>query len=153
MAKVKIDKDKEYIIAVVAPKDKTNYHTIMSSVIKAIGTVEYQSNRSCNSFVFLHDGVTSGSTGYVIETVNKISLSAQQYDPPRMVTYRKLPLDIELHGKRSHYIWIDEALALEPDLVLVINNGQPYWRGVVDHARRASNKANIICDIIMNRNE
>lgn len=141
---VKVDKNLEYVIAVLCPREKTDYGTIMSNVIKAIGVVEYRSDIKHEHFVFIHDGVTSGSTGYLIETINKIQPSAIHFTQPRVISYRRLPLDIQMFGKRSYYHWVDEALALKPDMLLVFDNGQP----VVDYARRQAKQAGVLCDII-----
>lgn len=148
MVKTKVDKETEYVIAVLAPREKTRYLTIMSSVIKSISMVEEKDGR--RKFVFLHDGVTSGSTGYVIETINKIQPSAQQFKEPREITYRKLPLDIEMYGKRSHNHWVDQALLLHPDLLLIIDNGKV---PAGDYARRRVAEENISCLVVKTVNE
>lgn len=146
-----VDKEKEHVIAVLAPRQKTKYRTIMLQMIRSIGIVEMHSDDPKSHFVFIHDGVTSGSTGYVVETVNKIKTSAEQFDPPRTITYRKLPLDIEMHGKRSHFHWIDEVIKLNPDLLLVFDNGSN--PALIDYARRQARIANVECDIHRTSNE
>lgn len=146
----KVDKSKEYVIAVLAPREKASYSTIMANVIKSIGVVEYRSDVKHDHFVFIHDGVTSGSTGYLIETLNKIKESALRFEEPRSISYRKLPLDIEMHGKRSHYHWVDEALKLKPDLLLVFDTGD---NPVVEYAQRAARREGIPVDVYPVRKE
>ena len=123
MAKPKVDHASEYVIAVLMPKERTSYVNVMSSVINAIGVVEYRSDRNLDRFVFIHDGVSRGSTGYLIETINKITLSAKQFNPPRTIMCRRMPLDIELHGTKSHFYWVDEIIKLKPDLILAFDAG------------------------------
>lgn len=136
-----------YSIAVLAPRVKTNYQTIMANVIKAIGTVEYHSDDTFDHYVFLHDGVTSGSTGYLIETLNKIQPSARQFEQPKHISYKKVPLDIEMYGKRSHYHWIDQVIVQSPDLIIAFDSGDE-WSEVVKYAQRQAKKHNIRCDVI-----
>ena len=146
----KVDKSKEYVIAVLAPREKASYSTIMANVIKSIGVVEDRSDVKHEHFVFIHDGVTSGSTGYLIETLNKIKESALRFREPRIISYRKLPLDIEMHGKRSHFHWVDEALKLDPDLLLIFDTGD---NPVVEYAKRAANRSDVPVDTYIVRKE
>lgn len=148
-----VDKKKEYVIAVLAPRDKASYSTIMANVIKSIGTAEYITDRECHRFTFLHDGVTSGSTGYVIETINKIQPSAKLYDTPKEIMYRKVPLDIELYGRRSHYHWVEQVILQEPDLILAFDTEDEDWSNVVQFAKRKANNSNIRCDVIKVKKE
>lgn len=148
-----VDKTREYVIAVLAPRDRASYSTIMAHVIKSVGTVEYITPAKHNRFMFLHDGVTSGSTGYVIETINKIQPSAKQFHEPKEIMYKKVPLDIELHGRRSHYHWVEQVLELEPDLILAFDTGDEDWSNVVQFAKRKAAKNNIRCDVIKIKKE
>lgn len=151
-----VDKKREYVIAVLAPRDKASYSTIMAHVIKSIGTVEYQSDRVCHRYMFLHDGVTSGSTGYVIETINKIQPSAKQFETPKEIVYKKVPLDIEMYGRRSHYRWLEQIIELEPDLILAFDSGtdeDDEWSKVVAFAKRKAHNNNIRCDVIKIKKE
>ncbi len=144
-----VDKNREYVIAVLAPRDKGSYSTIMANVIKAVGTVEFITPEKHDRFVFVHDGVTSGSTGYVIETINKIQPSAKQFHEPREIMYKKLPLDIELYGRRSHYRWIEQVIDIKPDLILAFGFADdPEWDNVVQFAKRKAHQHNIRCDAI-----
>ena len=134
---MKVNKKQEHLIGVVGPRHAGNYGTIMPAIIRAIDIVHDEKTDDKESFIFIHDGVTTGSAGEVIEVINKIQPSVQQFG--YYVTYRKLPLDIELHGKNSHWEWVERMIALEPDLVLVFDTGEPYMR----HAQRLAEKASI----------
>lgn len=146
----KVDKSKEYVIAVLAPREKTSYGVIMRNVIKSIGVVENLTDDQHEHYVFIHDGVTSGSTGYLIETLNKIKESAVHFEEPRFISYRKLPLDIEMHGKNSHFHWVDEALKLKPHLLLIFDTGDS---PVVEYAQRAAKRADVQVDVYQTRKE
>lgn len=119
---IKVDKKNEFLIGVLGPRYKGNYGLVLPAVIKAIDRVAFESDSDKKNFVFIHDGVTSGSTGEVIEAINKIQSSLHGYG--YNATYRKMPLDIELHGKQSHYRWMDDLLELTPDLLLLFDNGE-----------------------------
>ena len=140
MSKFKIDKETEYLIAILGPRTKGHYSLIMPAVIRAIDHVENREKRT--GFVFMHDGVTSGSTGEVMEAVNKIQGSLSNYG--RFATLRKLPLDIEMHGKNSHFKWISAALELKPDLFVVIDDGS----ALAQFAINQSKKNKIAIDIV-----
>lgn len=142
--KLKVDHSHEYVIAVLAPREKTTYRTVMANVIKSIGTAENLSDAKHDHFVFIHDGVTSGTTGYVIETINKIEVSAKQYTEPKIISYRKLALNIEEYGRRSQYNWVDEALALKPDIFVVFDHGN---FPVAQYAQREAKRLGIACDV------
>lgn len=150
MTKTKVDHEQEYVIAVLAPRFKVDYNTVMKNIIHSLGAVENIADRNCNHFVFLHDGVTSGTTGYVIETVNKISPSARLFKDPRSISARKLPLDIEMYGKRSHWHWLDELIKLKPDLIVVFDPGD---LPVVQYAQRLGKEHGIQVDVYKAKKE
>jgi len=135
---MKVDKNNEYVIGVLGPRYKGNYGLILPAVIKAVDRVKFDADRKASTFVFVHDGVTSGSTGEVIESINKTSGSLRGYGIN--VTVRKKPLDIEMHGKQSHYRWIDEVIELKPDLLLLFDNDQ--WHQI-QYAKRLAEDAGI----------
>lgn len=140
--KLKVDKKNEYIIGVLGPRYKGNYALILPAVIKSVDQVRFAAEKELNlnsdeeepieheklkqTFVFVHDGVSSGSTGEVIESINKTQQSLRGYGIN--VTVRKKPLDIELHGKQAHYRWIDELLELDLDLLVLFDNQE--WHQV-----------------------
>lgn len=72
------------------------------------------------SIKYIVDGVTSGTTGLVIEAVNKIeaSLLSRGYN----VKYLSRNLDVMLHGKQAQLKWIEKYLP-ESDAVLVFDTG------------------------------
>lgn len=80
------------------------------------------------SIKFIVDGVTSGTTGLVIEAVNKIeaSLLSRGYN----VKYLSRPLDVMLHGKQAQKKWIEKYLP-ESDAVLVFDTGYAGAREVI----------------------
>ncbi|QLF83424.1 hypothetical protein SEA_NICEHOUSE_211 [Rhodococcus phage NiceHouse] len=124
---MKVDKNNEYLIGVLGPRYQGNYGLILPAVMKAIDRVKYEAERDLKNFVFIHDGVSSGSTGEVIAAVNIIRRSLSSgYDIH--IGHRKKALDIEMHGKQSHYRWAEELIDLKPDLLLLIDNGE--WHQV-----------------------
>lgn len=72
------------------------------------------------SIKYIVDGVTSGTTGLVIEAVNKIeaSLLSRGYN----IKYLSRNLDVMLHGKQAQSKWIEKYLP-ESDAVLVFDTG------------------------------
>jgi hypothetical protein len=140
MPKFKIDKETEYLIAILGPRTTGHYSLIMPAVIRAVDHVETPERRA--GFVFMHDGVTSGSTGEVMEAVNKIQGTLSSFG--RFVTLRKLPLDIEMHGKNSHYRWVDAAIELKPDLFVVLNDDSTLAMYAINHCQRSKIALDIV---------
>ena len=132
--RLKVDSKNEYLIGVLGPRYKGNYGLILPAVIKAIDRVKFEAEEDKENFLFIHDGVTSGSTGEVIEAINKTQPSLRSYG--YNVSYRKLALDIELHGKQSHYRWIDDVLDFDLDLLLLFDNGE--WHQIRYAEREAA---------------
>lgn len=143
MSKLRVDRKSDYLIGVLGPRYKGNYGLILPAVIKAIDRVAFESDSEKKNFYFIHDGVTSGSTGEVIESVNKTQSSLHAYG--YNVGHRKLPLDIELHGKQAHYRWIDDLLALNLDLLLLFDNGEFH---PVKYAIREAKAAGVALGVI-----
>lgn len=131
--KVRINRESEYLIGILGPRYKGNYGLVLPGVIKAIDLVEFNSDDKKSGFVLVHDGVTSGITGEVMEAVNKTQPSLRARG--RNLSMRKLPLDIQLHGKQSHYRWVDQVIEMQPDLMLVFDNGE--WHQVTYAIRKA----------------
>lgn len=111
-------------ILVVAPRSKINYSQVYPAVIRALDLIRDESA----SIRFVTDGVTSGTTGLVVEAVNKIeaSLIARGYD----VRFIVRQLDVMLHGKKAHQKWIDKYLP-DADGVLLFDTGSPEAREVI----------------------
>lgn len=126
------DRDSLNLIIVVAPKEKgDDYNKIMPMVIRAIDRVEYASPGK--PFWFLHNGVTSGSLAHVMEAVNKIQ--APLANRGRVVSMRKMPLDIEMYGHTAEIRWVNESLELKPELMLVVDDGKPLARNAIRAAK------------------
>lgn len=125
MKTIKIDKEKEYVIAVVAPREKGKaYNAILAGVIKTIDLVEYNASLvdvQKNTFVFVHNGVSSGALGHVIEVVNKIQPLLRARG--RNVTRRKLDLDIEFYGRKAQDHWLEQVIGMQPDIMLILDDG------------------------------
>ena len=125
MGKVKVDRDREHLVAVVAPRNKTKdyseYLKVLTGVIHVIDEIEYKHGREKNQFVFMHDGVTSGALSSVIEAINKIKDLLTGRD--RIASLRKRPLDIEFYGKRSQHQWVDDLVEYKPDYYLILDDG------------------------------
>ncbi|ASZ74994.1 hypothetical protein FDI69_gp192 [Rhodococcus phage Trina] len=134
MSKLRIEASHEHLIAVLGPRYKGNYSLVLPGVIKSIDTVESDATETKSGFVLVHDGVTSGITGEVMEAVNKTQPGLRNRG--RMLSMRKLALDIELHGKDSHFRWVDDVLTYKPDLFLLFDNGE--WEPVRYAVRKAA---------------
>lgn len=145
---VKINRETEHFIAVLGPRYQGNYSLVLPGVIKAIDLVEAESDKQKEAFIVVHDGVTSGVTGEVMEAINKTKGSLRLYG--RYITMRKLPLDIELHGKQSHYRWVDQIIEQKPDLFLLFDNGE--WKQVA-YALRKAKEAGIPTHLVQIRLE
>ena len=116
---MKVDREKENIVGVIGPRQKGNYNLVLPAVVRAIDFVAYE-HGSDKAIVFVHDGVYTGCTGEVTEVVNKTGDSLAGYG--HIIAAKKMKLDIELHGKKSHDHWIDELIAMEPELVVVFDD-------------------------------
>lgn len=103
-------------ILVVSPRQKINYKQVYPAVIRVLDLIREEDA----SIKFIVDGVTSGTTGLVIEAVNKIeaSLLSRGYN----IKYLSRPLDVMLHGKQAQLKWIEKYLP-ESDAVLVFDTG------------------------------
>jgi hypothetical protein len=55
-----------------------------------------------------------------------------------------------MHGKRSHDHWVDEALKLKPDLLLIFDTGDD---PVVEYAKRAARREGVEFDVHLVRKE
>lgn len=134
----------EYAIAVVAPRERGKaYNAILPGVIRAIDLVEAPEPNKKSTFVFVHDGVTSGALGHVIEVVNKIQGSLATRG--RTVKRRKMDLDVERHGWYSQHRWVDRVLQLELDLLLVLDDGE---YAVAEYAKREAKKQGVATLVI-----
>lgn len=135
--KLKVNKDKDYVIAVVAPREKGNsYPIVRAGVIRCIdhleslGSIANEKDEDGNwimrtpknKFIFIHDGVTSGALGHVIEVINKIS--GLLVHRGRQVQRHKVALDQLGHGPKAQHRWLDGVIKqYEPDLLLVLDDG------------------------------
>lgn len=121
---IKVDRENEHLIAVLGPRHKGNYARIMPAVIRAVDLIEHEAGDGAKeAFIFIHDGITSGSAGEMIEAVNKVQNGARARG--RIMTHRKKLLELELHGgRKAHRHWVDEIVDLEPDLFLLFDSGE-----------------------------
>lgn len=110
-------------ILVVAPRAQINYNQVYPAVIRVMDLIKDEQV----PIRFITDGVTSGTTGLVIEAVNKIeaSLLSRGYD----VKFLSRPLDVMLHGKQAQRRWIEKHLP-EADAVLLFDTGYSEAREV-----------------------
>ena len=85
---------------------------------------------------FIHDGVTAGTTEYVIECLNKIqaSMLSRGYD----ITLKRVATDFNLHGRNAPAKWALEQLEKGVDCALVLDDGSrkdiPYFVEKCDEA-------------------
>lgn len=121
--KQKVNHDKEHVIVVVAPRKQYehNYNPVLAGVIQVIDQLEYKSDGAKQGFVFLHDGVSSGSLSLVLQVVN--NLQALMPGRDRYLSLRKLDLDIEFHGKEAQNEWVQSTFDYEPDYFLILDDG------------------------------
>lgn len=117
--KQRVDHDKEHVIVVVAPRIQYehSYNPVLAGVIKVLDQLEAKEKKQ--GFVFLHDGVSSGSLSYVLQVVN--NLNALMPDN-RYLSLRKLDLDIEFYGKESQNKWLEQTLEYDPDYFLILDD-------------------------------
>lgn len=103
-------------ILVVCPRAKINYNQVYPAVIRALDLIRDESS----AVRFIVDNVGTGTSGLVMEAVNKLeaSLLSRGYD----VRFLKRPLDVMLHGKKAHSEWIKKHLP-NVDAVLVFDSG------------------------------
>lgn len=78
---------------------------------------------------FVHDGITAGTTEYIIECINKIqaSMLSRGYN----IQLKRVPVDFNLHGKNAPAKWALEQLGKDVNYALVIDDGSrrdiPYF--------------------------
>lgn len=112
-------------ILTVVPIEKIKYGKVFPSIIRALDLTKDESKE----VTFIHDGVTAGTTEYVIECVNKIqaSMLSRGYD----ISLKRVSTDFNLHGKNAPAKWALEQLAKGIDYALVLDNGSrkdiPYF--------------------------
>lgn len=112
-------------ILTVVPTEKIKYGKVFPSIIRALELTKDKSK----SITFIHDGVTAGTTEYVIECVNKIqaSMLSRGYD----ISLKRVSTDFNLHGKNAPAKWALEQLNKGVDYALVLDDGSrkdiPYF--------------------------
>lgn len=112
-------------ILTVVPIEKVSYGKVFPSIIRALELTKDQSKE----ITFIHDGITAGTTEYIVECVNKIqaSMLSRGYD----IHLKRVATDFNLHGKNAPAKWALEQLDKGVDYVLVIDDGSrkdiPYF--------------------------
>ena len=112
-------------ILTVVPLQKVQYGKVFPTIIRALDLTKDESNE----IVFIHDGITAGTTEYVVECVNKIqaSMTSRGYD----IRLKRVPTDFNLHGKNAPAKWALEQLGKGVDYALVIDDSSrkdiPYF--------------------------
>lgn len=112
-------------ILTVVPIEKIRYGKVFPSIIRALDLTKDEAKE----ITFIHDGITAGTTEYVIECVNKIqaSMLTRGYD----INLKRVATDFNLHGKNAPAKWALEQLAKGVDYALVLDNGSrkdiPYF--------------------------
>lgn len=104
-------------ILTVVPTEKVKYGKVFPSIIRALELTKDESK----NITFIHDGVTAGTTEYVIECVNKIqaSMLSRGYD----ISLKRVATDFNLHGRKAPAKWALEQLSKGVDYVLVLDDG------------------------------
>lgn len=123
MKKINVNHSEEFLIAILTPQGKCDYRSVMANIIRIMGVLEANDPEGRKHFVFVHDGVMRGTTSYVVETINKVRNSAMNFKEPRQIRHSTLPLDIKMYGKRSYHEWMTRVIELDPDLVLIFDDG------------------------------
>lgn len=112
-------------ILTVVPLDKVKYGKVFPAIIRTLDLTKDESRE----IVFIHDGITAGTTEYVIECLNKIqaSMTSRGYD----IKIKRVPTDFNLHGKSAPAKWALEQLEKGIDYALVLDDGSrkdiPYF--------------------------
>lgn len=104
-------------ILTVVPIEKVHYGKVFPALIRALDLTKDEAKE----ITFVHDGITAGTTEYIIECVNKIqaSMLSRGYD----VRLKKSAVDFHLHGKLAPAKWALEQLHKGTDYVLVLDDG------------------------------
>lgn len=110
------------VLAVIAPRKKGSaYMAIMGGVVRAIDVAKYN-NPEKTKFLFITTGIPKSALDHVKGALNIF------YDlmRPRGQTLRTRThdLDIEFYGKKSEENWVNEVLQYNPDVFLVIDDGE-----------------------------
>lgn len=109
------------------------------AIIRALELTKDQST----DITFIHDGITAGTTEYVIECVNKIqaSMLSRGYD----IKVKRVATDFNLHGKNAPAKWALEQLSKGVDYALVLDNGS---RKDIPYFVQECEKAGVECLVI-----
>lgn len=126
-------------ILTVVPIVKINYGKVFPAVIRALDLTKDESE----TITFIHDGVTAGTTEYIIECVNKIqaSMLSRGYD----INLKRVSTDFNLYGKNAPAKWALEQLEKGVDYALVLDDGS---RRDIPHFISECEKAGVECLVI-----
>lgn len=126
-------------ILTVVPITKVKYGKVYPAIIRALDLTKDESQE----ITFIHDGITAGTTEYVLECVNKIqaSMLSRGYD----IKLKRVATDFNLHGKNAPAKWALDQLDKGVDYALVIDDGS---RKDIPHFIERCKEANVECLVI-----
>lgn len=126
-------------ILTVVPIEKINYGKVFPAIIRALDLTKDESK----DIVFIHDGVTAGTTEYVIECVNKIqaSMLSRGYH----ISLKRVPTDFNLYGRNAPAKWALEQLAKGVNYALVLDDGS---RNDIPYFVEQCKKAGVECLVV-----
>lgn len=126
-------------ILTVVPIEKIKYGKVFPSIIRALELTKDESKR----VTFIHDGITAGTTEYVIECVNKVqaSMLSRGYD----IGLKRVATDFNLYGKNAPTNWALDQIKKGVDYVLILDDGS---RKDVPHIVSECEGAGVECLVI-----
>lgn len=126
-------------VLTVVPLEKVAYGKIFPAIIRALDMTKDESKE----ISFVHDGITAGTTEYVIECINKIqaSMLSRGYS----ISPKRVPVNFHLHGKNAPAVWALNQLEKGVDYALVIDDGS---RKDIPHFLREAEKVGVECLVI-----
>lgn len=104
-------------VLTVVPIQKIDYGKVFPALIRALDMTKDDSKE----ITFVHDGITAGTTEYIIECVNKIqaSMAGRGYD----IKLKRVATDFNLYGKSAPTRWALNQLEKGVDHVLILDDG------------------------------
>lgn len=126
-------------ILTVVPIQKIRYGRVFPAVIRALDLTQDKSNE----ITFIHDGITAGTTEYIIECVNKIqaSMAGRGYD----IRLKRVTTDFNLYGKSAPAKWALNQLEKGIDYALVLDDGS---RKDIPHFIKECEKEGVECLVV-----
>lgn len=126
-------------ILTVVPLEKVKYGKVFPAIIRALDLTQDKSHE----IMFIHDGITAGTTEYVIECLNKIqaSMTSRGYN----IRIKRVPTDFNLHGKNAPAKWALDQLDKGVDYVLILDDGS---RKEIPHLVKECKRVGVECLVI-----